>query len=361
MSEDTPEIVQPSEVAPLEPKPKKIKRARWIWSGIAAMLVITILGGLIGYGSAMRSRMMQQSEKIAILVTTQFELGKVDINEGRYSEAQTRFEYVLRIDPDYPGAAEQLAEAMLQQALAGTPTQIPVASETATPTPDFSGVEDLFNQIRAKVAEKDWEGAIGLIRTIRDEDYTYRPVEVDDMFFLALRFGGVKKLMAGDLEGGLYYLALSEQIAPLDGEADGYRTWTRYYLIGASYWMVNWEKAVYYFAQVAPNMPFLMDSSGLTATERYRLALKGYGEALMKEEKYCDAEDYLRESFSVREDPEVEELIRAAALGCRPPEPTKTPRPKETPIPTEETLLPTEVPPLPTEAPPLPTESTSTP
>jgi hypothetical protein len=43
-------------------------------------------------------------------------------------------------------------------------------------------------------------------------------------------------------------------------------------VIGASFWLVDWEKAAYYFGQVAPSLPNMRDYSNITAIERYREA-----------------------------------------------------------------------------------------
>jgi tetratricopeptide (TPR) repeat protein len=40
---------------------------------------------------------------------TQFELGVADMDAGRYEMARKRFEYVIEINPNFPGIEEKLA------------------------------------------------------------------------------------------------------------------------------------------------------------------------------------------------------------------------------------------------------------
>nr|HMN63300.1 hypothetical protein [Anaerolinea sp.] len=46
---------------------------------------------------------------------------------------------------------------------------------------------------------------------------------------------------------------------------------------------------IFYFAQIYPYYPGMRDASGMTALERYRIALVKYGDQLNGQGKYCDA------------------------------------------------------------------------
>jgi Tfp pilus assembly protein PilF len=52
-------------------------------------------------------------------IDEQFDLAQQDFHGGNIKSAQTRLEFVLRSDPDYPGAAELLGQ--IQARLTPTP------------------------------------------------------------------------------------------------------------------------------------------------------------------------------------------------------------------------------------------------
>lgn len=269
---------------------QKTRWGLWLLAGFLTLAVSFALGGYLGYRSAVKARLAKQQNEIVMNATVQFQLALQDMDAKRYDRAQSRLEYVVQLDPNFPGALEKLSQAMLAANLAKTPTVAP--TPTPVPTPDLRGVEALLADARQKLANKEWDAAIQTLDALRKENRNYQVVAVDDMYYLALRNRGVDKILkGGDLEGGLYDLAVAERFGPIDAEANSYRTWARIYLTGASYWAVDWEKVVYYFSQVGPALPNLRDGSGITAFQRYRDALIGYGDQLAKAGDYCKAKE----------------------------------------------------------------------
>jgi len=186
------------------------------------------------------------------------------------------------------------------------------------------------------------------------------------MYYLALRFYGVENILNhGQLEAGIYYLTLSERFAPLDVDAMNFRSWARNYIAAASFWGVDWEKVVSYFAEIYPALPNLRDASGMTATERFRIGSIKYGDYLMTQEQYCDAQIHYQNALNIYNDPVVQPTATAAAEWCANPpgveEPEmSSPTPTLTPTPTGEIpVAPTDGT-FPTETPaPTQTEGTS--
>ena len=183
------------------------------------------------------------------MAATQFQLGLDDMTNGRYEMARGRFEYVIGLDPTFPGVKEKLTEVMI----ALLPTTIPTATLTPTPaytpTPDTRGEQEMFKQIQKNLADKKWDEAIVTIESLRTKNLSYETVAVDGLYYIALRNRGVDKILSlGDLEGGMYDLALAARFGPLDRDAESYQVWARYYVTGASFWEVDWEKATYYLA-----------------------------------------------------------------------------------------------------------------
>jgi hypothetical protein len=169
-------------------------------------------------------------------------------------------------------------------------------------------------------------------------------VEVDGMFYIALRNRGLDKILVdGSLEPGMYDLSLAERFAPLDSSAEGTRTYARLYLTGASYWDVDWSQVTYYFGQIYEILPNLRDGTGMTATERYRQGLLEYGTQLANAEKYCQAQEYFNKALGIADDPQAQPTAQWVADKCweKQNPPTAVP-PEATPTPTQS--VPTEEP-----------------
>lgn len=345
-------------IAPPAP-PRKPRRGLWVLGGIVLVILTTVVGGLLGYGTAVQARKAKQASQVALIATTQFQLGVEDLNAGRLENAQRRFEYVISMDPKFPGAQEKLTEVMMAVAMVKTPTPEITPTISMTPTPDNRGAEELYAQAMQFIQNKEWENAINTLDALRKEDIRYRAVDVDGLYYIALRFRGVDKIIAqGNLEGGMYDLALTENFGPIDKEADSYRNWARFYMSGASFWEIDWVKVLEYFGQIYPSLPNLRDGSGWTAVERFRIASIRYGDQLLAKGEYCMARDQYLNALSISQDNNLGPTATAVQLLCSPP--TSTPQPPtKTPEVMETTPVTPETPPDPTEeTPEAPTATT---
>jgi tetratricopeptide (TPR) repeat protein len=352
--ETTPILLEPSE--PVQDGVKVLKARRWPWIllGILILLVGTAFGAWFGYQSGIQMRLTRHANDVAIAATTQFQLGLGDQAAGRYEMAQKRFEYVIQLDPNFPGVSQKLAEVMLANAIANAPTEIPSPTPIITPTPDNRGVEELISQAQDNLRKKDWTTVINTLDVLRKTDITYRAVDADGMYYMALRFRGIDKILKeGNLEGGLYDLALAERFGPLDGDADGYRTWARLYLAGASFWGVDWPKVIDYFSQIILALPNLRDGT-MTAIERYHVALMKYGDQLALKEQFCDAQKQYEEAQTIGSSPAIEATLTYLKNQCTPPV-TKTPKPTKVKVQVVDTE--TSVPPAADTSTPVPTET----
>ncbi len=350
---------------PLPPTPKARKprkRRRWllILGGIFVVLLAAAAGGLIGGNRAITEREQKYESKKALLATTQFQLGLADLQAGRYEVARDRFEYVIALDQGFPGAKDKLTEVMLAMATIATPTTAPTPTVYISPTPDTRTEDQLYTESQQLMRAQDWDNAIQTLDALRTANLQYHPLDVDGMYYIALRNRGINKItIEGNLEGGIYDLSVAETFAPIDKQADSFRTWARYYLTGASFWDVDWEKVVYYFGQIYTALPNLRDGSNYTAVERFRLGSRKYGDQLAEQGDYCGARDQYENSLSIADEAGLGPTATAIQLLCEPPTGTPEPKATKTPKPDDETPIPTEVT---TEVPPEPTvEPTQTP
>jgi tetratricopeptide (TPR) repeat protein len=341
---------QPSK-AVIKSKPKR-GRAFLLYT----LIVIIVLGLAVfsGYQSGIGIRKDTRAQAMSQEIGEQFQNTLVDIEFGRYEIAKQRLEWIIDNDPSFPGAQEKLTDVLVQINLQENYVA-PTATPSLVPTPDFSGAQEAFTRAQQLIATQDWPGALSTLDTLRKLDATYQVSQVDGMYYFALRNNGYDLLTKqGNLEGGIYYITLAERFGPLDANANGVREGARYYILGASFWELNWEQTLFYFNQVQSGWPGLWDGT-MTASERFRIASMRYGDELFGQNKFCEAVVQYENAIRVGAlDQLAEQNYGKAFVTCFPP--TATPDPSLLFTPTIDPALPTNTPvPVPTDTPVTPT------
>ena len=283
------------------------------------LIILLVLAILAGYGSGISIRKSNESSTITQQLGEQFQYALVDIEFQRYENARQRLDYILAHDPNFPGVQEKLTQVLV---LMNQPT--PTVTPSLSPTPDFTGAEQAFAQAQQQIAAQDWPGAIGTLDLIRKLDPNYKTGQVDGMYYFALRNYGYDLITKqGNLEGGIYHFTLAERFGTLDRDANGLREGSRYYLIGASFWELDWAQALAYFTQVAG---YGLCDGTMTVSERLHIAYMRYADELVEQGQYCDAVtnyDYAQATGAL--DAQSQEGYERAFLECFPPTPAITP------------------------------------
>lgn len=319
---------------------KKIVWGIWLFITLFLILAMGVLGAACGRQSALQEYHRLQTLEALKALEAQYVMGVQELESGQYDLARQRLEYVLAHDPNFPGAAQKLLQVLQILNATATPTAVP-PTPTPTPTRDLRPVEELFNHAQSLFVQQNWNGVLDTLLALRRVDPAYRVVEVDSLIYRSLRYRGLDKIRnEGNLEGGIYDLALAERFGPLDVEAARWRNLARLYMIGSSFWEVYPQQAVYYFSQVAAAAPGLRDGSGWTAKERYRVSLIQYGDWLARRGDWCNAQKQYELAISVREDVTVQATAIYVGLQCSPPTAIVTLPQTFTLTPTE-TLVPT--------------------
>jgi len=313
------------------PVPKKKKLLPWILIGVALVLLLGGSGAYLGYQSGIEERLSFRTTQVFQNAEEQYNLALIDIQEMRFETARQRLEAVIQMDPGYPGAVDQLAKVVLALNVTDTPTPTLTPTVTLTPTPDMRGVEELFNQVKQYLVEENWQAAIDTIETLRRENKEYRAIEVDGLYYLALRNRGIRKIAEGSLEMGLYDLSVAERFGYLDSQAEGIRTWARLYLTGASFWFVDWAQAAYYFKEILPYYPGMRDFSGMSAKERYRFATLKWADQIAATGDMCRAHEIYAEVMALGQDSGVQPTLDNAFNDCNASQATEPPPPAVTP------------------------------
>ena len=124
-----PDDTQPNVVV------KKRGRAG-LWLGLLVLILALILGSLAGYGKGVNERISAQGTLVGKQLGAQFDLVQQDIDAGRYSVAKQRLEYIIQQEPNFPGAADKLAEVLVKSAI--TPSPVPTDTPTVAALPSFT-------------------------------------------------------------------------------------------------------------------------------------------------------------------------------------------------------------------------------
>jgi len=297
----------------------KTVRGRTLLFNALGLIAILVLAVLAGYGSGISIRKTNQNSAISQQLGEQFQYALVDIEFGRYAIAKQRLEWILTKNSGFPGVQEKLTQVLV---LMNQPT--PTITPSLTPTPDFSGAEQAFVQAQQLITAQDWPNALGTLDQIRKLDATYKTGQVDGMYYFALRNYGYDQITKqGDLEGGIYHFTLAERFGPLDRDANGLREGARFYLIGASFWELDWEQVLLYFNQIAG---YGLWDGTFTVSERIHFASMRYGDQLLEQGQFCDAVgQYENAQLIAALDQKAAEGYDDALGGCYPPTPAITP------------------------------------
>ncbi len=342
---------------PDQKPPDKVRKTSHWWRWLLVMLLygLIILGiaGVGGYLTGLEDREALAAGQRAQALQEQFDLGVQDLLAGRLEIARQRFDFILSEDPQFPGALELLEEAragLNEPTLTPSATASPTSAATPTPTLDLGSIDGLFATAQTAQVQSNWTGVIEALVAILAEAPEYRPDEVDQMLFSALRSRGLEKIWAGQQEEGIYDLALAERIYPLDSQADSWRRSAAFYLFANSYFGLDWELATRHFAQIC--------QAGIwDGCFKYARSAWEYADLLFEEEDPCEAVVQYEASLLTLEDaakaPTATESFNVCMTATAPsPTPTITPTlgtvtgsptfaVTETPTPPGPTLTPT--------------------
>ena len=322
MSTDPTEDTVP--ISPVTAEQPTAPRRNFFRTAPGAFFVLAILlGSVIGFAvvSGYRAGLDERNRAAAtaqfVELKTQYELGIEDLAAGRKELAAHRFEYILSVDPAFPGAAARLAES---QGSGVTPSPVFTLAPTATLSPQTAA--QLLAGAQSAFAAQDWDSAIQKASALRLAMPDYERGQVNSILFTSLRNRGLASINAGVLELGLADLDQAEKLGTLDSEAQQYQQWATIYINGASYWGLNWPKTVETFSLLYTLAPNFRDT-----TARLHDAHIGYANQLNAGGDPCGAATEYAAALEVFSDQTIVEGQSTAQATCL----TGTPTPEGTP------------------------------
>ena len=322
---------------------------------ISAVLALAAAGGYYT-GKSDRDRAAATTQFVEL--NRQYQLGLEDMDAGRHTLAIQRFEFILALDPNFPNAADRLAEARAAASPEAVSTALPTPTPIITIGPQTA--QTLFAEAQTAFSGGDWDTTLEKLNTLRAIDPDYERAAVRKMLFDSLRNRGIAHINAGKLELGLTDLDQASKIGALDTEAQQHQQWATIYITGVSYWGLNWPRTIETFTVLYTIAPYFRDT--ITRLHDAHLAYAGQ---LDSAGDPCNAVTHYVAALELQANSAIEEQRLAADTACQ--FGTPTPDGTLTPFATSEsTLTPTptfEHSPTPTEtpAPGLTATATATP
>lgn len=211
--------------------------------GLISLIVASAVGGVvIGLQDRETDRQAEADRY--------YQEGLANFAGGKLELAKADFEYVLRLDPAYPGAQEQIAQVIDRLTVKPTPTSAALTS----------AIDQLYETGLTAYQAKKWATAIDALAQVRSIDPAYQAAQVSQYLFDASVTYGLELIEADRLEEAIAYLDQAAYIRPLPAEAAQQAQYAKLYLTARGYWNVNWEKAIERFTELYAFAPGYKDT-----------------------------------------------------------------------------------------------------
>lgn len=317
--EPSAELDQPDKA-----RPRRRRLFRFIGFGLIAIAILLLVyGTVIDFAWQRGQSLRAENEQLAIQeqLASQMAYAEEDIKVGSYNLAIRRLDWILEHDSDYPGA-----ESLRQVALNGdntrpTPTPFPTATSPPVeePRPEESEPARLFAELQQVIEDEDWESVVTAVSAFQAQYPDFNRQQTDAMLYNAYINLGQLLLPGDAVELGLFYLAQAEKLGDLPLEVEDQRLWAELYLLGISYYGVDWSVAVYYFRDLCAAAPFYQDSC-----LKLQEALISFGDQFAANLDWCPAEGYYAEAVRQNNDPITSGKLGEARRQCLEATPTPT-------------------------------------
>ncbi len=285
----------------------------WIVAGVVLAVVALGASAVTGYLGGEQERVDQKATEQVSLLQEQFDLGVADLQNGRLQIARQRFDYILQVDPNYP-SVHDLLDLTLEGLNQPTSTPLPPPTEvvdTPTPTLSVQTLDGLFSAAQGALSQQNWDQTIDILLTLRGKDPEYQLDQVNQMFFGALRNRGMKEILNGEQEQGIYDLTLASRFGALDNQAASWKRTAEFYLYANSYYGLDWQQA-------ATNFSSLCAAGVWDSCYKYAVSAASYGDLLVSRDKdYCAAVDQYDASLTTRDQASLRPTATAAFEACQ--------------------------------------------
>ena len=312
---------------------KRARRRRffrkWLFP-LFLLLVVIAFGVLVmavaGFRDGQQERDLANWHRADVL----YNRGEAYLEFGQYQLAEAHFQEVLRLVPDHAQALEQLPVAQVKQTVTPSPTPPPPTSTPVVPTPTTEIIvvpltDVLFVEGQTFYEQGEWELATSKLEQLRIEDINYRQEEVVEMLFQSHYQYGMALDKESKIEAAILQYDRALDLHPRHPRLSELRRQADLYQSALNEWGVDWERVVNFMIALYHLAPDYHD----TADRLYEASLE-HGEALIKQERYCEASVNFEQAVRVSDaDKAIVKRKADTQYLCQ----TTTPVPFETPTP----------------------------
>lgn len=322
---ENPEESQDNQASPEEtldqPKSRKLFRVMgYFFIGLAVLVAVY---GTVAYLAWQRGESLRSEEVKEALeeeFAKQIDFAEEDITAGNLELALRRLEWILDRDPDFGRALVLQADVRERLSLDASPEPFPTATRVATVEiikTNNSEPEAAFGNLEKVMASQDWQEAVSAIVAFQSQYPDYRRLDTDAMLYDSYLNLGQELIMGDQVELGLFNLSQAEKLGDLPVEAEDQRTWAELYLLGISYYGVDWETAVYYFRDLCAAAPYYQN-----ACVKLQEALVAYGDQFAGNLDWCPAREVYLEAYRLSNDQATSQKLGDARDACSEATPT---------------------------------------
>jgi tetratricopeptide (TPR) repeat protein len=295
----TPTIVTPSSARPAPATARGLSATTLLILAFAcSFLGLIIAAGLGGVYAGLQDRTADQQAQ----ANKFYDEGVANRAAGKLQLAKADFEYVLKIDPKYPGATEQLQQIVDLLTVKPTPTASPL---------QVNVTEQLYQTGVAAYEQQKWQRAIEIFAQVRALDPTYQQDQIAQLTYQAALTYGQQLLKEDRLEEAIAYLDQAAYLQPLPAATEAEVTYARMYITARDYWNVNWEQAIESFGQLYQIGPGYKDTFA-----RYVEAYIQYGNERTRAGDPCTAQTQYEAALQLRPDAELQAKAEKSKQDC---------------------------------------------
>ena len=314
----------------------------YILLGVALLIIFYAIIVALAWRSGQVARAEQGQATVIADMARQLELAQENVRDGNIALAERRLQELQAFSPADP---EVVALAATIDALnvaplptprfvisenGVTPSPTPVTpTPTATPTllppvatqpnrtPQPAALEERLAELEGMVAEERWEDASRELIAFQIDYPNYERFRTDSLLFEAYLGAGFFYTNGNRISLGISYYEQAEKLGTLPEEAISQLYYARRYLVGVSYFGIDWGTSVSALGEICNTVPGYQDACELLVEARI-----GYGDQLAALEENCDAMTQYALALRSVNDADVRQRWNTVKWKCENPTPT---------------------------------------
>lgn len=283
----------PPHLADLEPEHEAVEEThprRFTWRRTAlgclgTLVCLFLFYGGIGFLAAYQGLQEQTSVKQAEALQ-HYQRGQQHLANNALELAVAEFELAVSLNPGLLEAREALREAKRVNQALPTPT-----SQTRS-----NAAVEIMQKAEEQISQQNWAEAAQTLLQVRDLDPDYQPNQVSELLYQANYQLGLQLITPDQIEQAVqaFDLALAER--PDDAEVSVQRAKAALYLEGKTAETTDEQKAAKAYEQL-----YRDDAQYLDVKDRLIKVYEALGDALVKQEEWCQAEAQFLQAIQVSE------------------------------------------------------------